>query len=227
MIRLALAFGGAMLFAVVAQARAQAPSASPSTLPPPASAHAVIERMVGRNPSLNSYTARVHVDLHMLNFPWLSPKLDGTSYFKRPSHNEVVFDRVPSYAKGFQKLFNDIGDPLSWEALWNVEDKGLVKVDGYAHPLIELFMTKKVYSDQTADAVAYVDPASYELLQMQWDYRSGGKIIMRQSYRDQGPYSVVGAQHVEINIPHVHAVGDSQFSTYQTNVAVDDSVFKK
>ena len=27
--------------------------------------------------------------------------------------------------------------------------------------------------------------------------------------------------------PHVRAVGDSQFATYQTNVAVDDSVFKK
>jgi hypothetical protein len=224
-IRLVLALAGAMLVGVASPAGTQAPSATPNVLPE--TAHGVIERMVDRNPSLNSYMARVHVDLRMLNFPYLAPKLDGTSYFKRPNHNEVVFDRVPSYAKGFEKLFNDVGDPLAWEADWNVEDKGLTKVQGYANPMIELFMTKKIYSDQTADAIAYVDPSSYELLQMQWDYRNGGKIVMRQWYRDQGPYSLVGQQHVEINIPHVHAVGDSQFATYQTNVAVDDSVFKK
>lgn len=227
MIRLGLALAASMLFSVIAPAGAQGPSASPSVLPLPETAHAVIERMATRNPALNTYTARVHVNLHMLNFPFLSPKLDGTSYYKRPNHNEVVFDRVPSYAKGFQKLFNDIGDPLAWESDWNVEDKGLVKVDGYPNAMIELYMTKKIYSDQTADAVAYVDPSSFELLQMQWDYRNGGKIVMRQWYRDQGTFSLVGQQHVDINIPHVHAVGDSQFATYQTNVALDDSVFNK
>lgn len=225
MTRLVLALAGSMLIGASAPAGTEGPSVTPSPLP--ATAHGVIERMVDRNPSLASYTARVHVDLRMLNFPYLAPKLDGTSYYKRPNHNEVVFDRVPSYAKGFEKLFNDVGDPVAWEADWNVDDRGLTKVDGYPNPMIELFMTKKIYSDQTADAIAYVDPSSYELLEMQWDYRNGGKIVMRQSYRDQGTYSLVGEQHVEISIPHVRAVGDSQFATYQTNVAVDDSVFKK
>lgn len=183
--------------------------------------------MVERNPSLTSYTSRVHVDLRMLNFPYLAPKLDGTSYFKRPNHNEVVFDRVPSYAKGFEKLFNDVADPVAWEADWNITDKGPTKVGDYPYPLIQLFMTKKIYSDQTADAIAYVDPNTYELLLMQWDYRNGGKIMMRQWYRREGDYSLVSQQHVDISIPHVRAVGDSQFATYQTNVAVDDSVFKK
>lgn len=213
-----------MIAPLLATLVAAAPTAQP---PMPPDAHAVVEKMIARNPSLQSYKARVHVDVHMLSFPYLAPKLDGTSYYKRPDHNEVVFDRVPSYAKGFQKLFNDIGDPQAWEADWNVEDKGLAKVDGYPNPMIELFMTKKIYSDQTADSIAYVDPATFELVQMQWDYRNGGKIVMRQWYRDQGTYSLVGQQHVEINIPHVHAVGDSQFATYQTNVALDDSVFKK
>jgi hypothetical protein len=227
--RLSLAVVAAALFGVMAPAGAQGPTASPSATASavPTSAHGVIARMVDRNPALNSYTARVHVDLRMLNFPFLAPKLDGTSYFKRPSHNEVVFDRVPSYAKGFEKLFNDVADPLAWEADWNIEDKGLVKAGDYPNPLIELYMTKKIYSDQTADAVAYVDPNTYELIQMEWNYRNGGKITMRQWYRDQGSFSLVSQQHVDISIPHVHAVGDSQFATYQTNVAVDDSVFKK
>ena len=225
MIRLALAFAFAVLASVIAPAVAQGPSTAPAETPSTASA--VIARMVDRNPSLNSFTARVHVNLHMVNFPFLSPKLDGTSYFKRPGHSEVVFDRVPSYAKGFSKLFNDVADPLAWEADWNIMDKGAVKLADYPNPVFELYMTKKIYSDQTADAIAYVDPNTYELLMMQWDYRNGGKIVMRQWYRQEGDYSLVSQQHVDINIPHVHAVGDSQFGTYQTNVAVDDSVFKK
>ncbi|HET9029590.1 MAG TPA: hypothetical protein VFN49_05385 [Candidatus Aquilonibacter sp.] len=208
-----------------APAAAQAPAhpVNPASL----NARAIMQKMVERNPALASYQARVHVDLRMLNFPFLAPKLDGTSYYKRPDHNEVVFDRVPAYAKGFEKLFNDIADPLAWQSDSNVTYKGLTKLDGYPVPLLTLVMTKKIYSDQIADTVAYVDPNNYELLEMAWNYRNGGKIVMRQWYRDQGGYSLVSQQHVDISIPHVHAVGDAVYATYQTNVAVDDSVFKK
>jgi hypothetical protein len=53
---------------------------------------------------------------------------------------------------------------------------------------------------------------------MEWDYTSGGKITMTQQYRMQGTYSVLSAQHATINIPHVHAIADSTYATYQTNV---------
>jgi hypothetical protein len=53
---------------------------------------------------------------------------------------------------------------------------------------------------------------------MEWDYTSGGKITMTQEYRMQGTYSVLSAQHATISIPHVHAIADSSYGTYQTNV---------
>lgn len=187
----------------------------------------VIEKMLDRNGALNSYQSRVHVDMRMLSFPFLSPKLDGTAYYKRPNKFEVTFDRVPSYAKGFQSLFNDVADPVSWQIDSNIESKGLVKLDGYPNEMIELYMTKRQYSTIIADTIAYVDPHSYELLEMDFDYRSGGKIRFRQWYRMEGGFSVVSQQHVDIDIPHIHAVGDSKFATYQTNVAIDDAVFKK
>ena len=190
-------------------------------------ASAVIAKMLDRNGQLNTYQARVHVNLRMLNFPFLAPTLDGTAYYKRPKKFDVTFDRVPAYAKGFQKLFDDVADPISWGLDSNVVSKGLVKVDGYPREMIELYMTKKIYSTIIDNTIAYVDPSNYELLEMDWNYRSGGKIAMRQWYRMEGGYSVVSQQHVEINIPHVHAVGDSQFAIYQTNIAIDDSVFKK
>ena len=192
---------------------------------PEADAHAVIMKILDRNPSLESYRAPVHVDVRMLNFPFLSPKLDGTTYFKRPNSYEVVFSKVPSYAKGFGKLFNDVGDPLAWERDQNVTFEGTQ--DLYGRPMLVLSMTKKIHSSILDHTVAYIDPQSYELWQMEWHYTSGGMITMRQWYRSEGSFSVLSQQHAEINIPHVRAVADSQYGTYQTNVAVDDSVFTK
>ncbi len=80
----------------------------------PMTATAIVDKMLDRNPGLTSYRARVHVTTHMLSFPFLSPTLDGTSYYKRPSKFVVVFDRVPMYAAGFSKMFNNVGDPGSW-----------------------------------------------------------------------------------------------------------------
>ena len=104
--RLRLLFGSAVL--ALTTLGATASSGSPAT---PSSAHAIIARMADRNPTLRSYRARVHVDIRMYNFPYFAPKLDGTSYFKRPNFYVVVFDRMPSYARGFGRLFNDIGNP--------------------------------------------------------------------------------------------------------------------
>lgn len=184
---------------------------------------AILAGIAARNPSLQSFQARVHVNVRMLNFPWLSPKLDGTSYFKRPDNYEVVFDRVPSYAHGINKLFGDIDDVASWLKFWNISYDGVQNVDG--HALYALRMTKKIYSDQIKDSVAYVDPSTFQVVRMDWHYRNGGTITMTQTYRQQGQYSVVSTQHADIHIPHVHAVADATYGEYQTNVAVNDAVF--
>jgi hypothetical protein len=187
--------------------------------PPATDAHAVIVNMENRNPSLESYRSRVHVDVRMLNFPFLSPKLDGTSYFKRPNVNEVVFDRVPGYAKGFSRLFNDVADPGQWEKDQNISLDGTQTVDGKT--MLVLRLTKKIRSDILDHTLAFVDPQSYALEQMEWDYTSGGKITMVQNYRSEEGYTVLSSQHATINIPHVHAVADASYGAYQTNISVD------
>lgn len=195
--------------------------------PAPASAAAgaaqILAEIGARNPSLQSYQARVHVNVHMKTFPWLSPQLDGTSYFKRPDSYEVIFDRVPSYAHGINKLFGDIDDVAAWEKDSNITYAGTQIVNG--HPMYALRMTKKIYSDQIADTVAYIAPATFQVLRMDWHYRNGGSITMTQTYRQQGQFNVVATQHADIQIPHVHAVADATFGRYQTNVALSDAVF--
>lgn len=191
----------------------------------PLDASTVIARIEQRNPSLQSFQTRVHVDVHMLTFPWLSPKLDGTAYYKRPDNYEVVFDRVPSYAKGIKQLFADVADPSEWVRDWNITLRGTENVDG--HPYLALRMTKKIRSDQITDTVAYVDPTSYQVMRMDWHYTNGGTITMTQTYKQQGTYDVIATQHADIRIPRVHAVANASYAEYQTNVAVDDAVFTK
>jgi hypothetical protein len=187
-------------------------------VPAPLDAHAIVERMADGNPMLKSYQARVHVDIRMFSFPFLAPKLDGTEYFKRPDFYEVVFDHMPSYARGFQRIFNDVGNPRAWEKDENITLDGTAWLD--ARSVIVLRMTKKIHSDILDHTLAYVDPSDYALLQMEWYYTSGGKITMSQQYRMQGSYSVLSQQHATIGIPHVRAVADATYGTYEMNVPI-------
>jgi hypothetical protein len=81
-------------------------------------------------------------------------------------------------------------------------------------------MTKKIHSDILDHTLAYVDPSDYSLMQMEWYYANGGKITMAQYYRVEGSYSLLSAQHATIDIPHVHAVADASYGTYQINVPI-------
>ncbi len=184
----------------------------------PSNPWTVIQRMTQRNPLLQSYRARVHVDVRMLNFPFLAPKLDGTEYYKRPDFYVVVFDRMPGYARGFARLFDDIGSPRAWEKNQNITVDGTSWLHG--RPTIVLRLTKKIHSDILDHTLAYVDANDYALLQMEWYYTSGGKITMTEYYRTEGVYSVLAQQHATIDIPHVHAVADASYGTYQTNVPI-------
>jgi len=191
---------------------------SGDAVPTPTTARAVLERMAERNPGLRSYQSRVHVDVRMLSFPYLAPKLDGTSYYRRPDFYLVVFDRMPGYARGFQRLFNDVGSPAAWEKNQNVTIAGIGELNG--RPTIVLRLTKKIHSDILDHTLAYVDEASYTLVQMEWYYTSGGKITMTQQYRQEGGYWVLSGQHASIGIPHVRAVADASYDAYELNVPV-------
>lgn len=191
------------------------PGVGPGSLP---DVRTIVQHMAERNPTLKSYRARVHVDVHMYSFPFLAPKLDGTSYYQRPDFYVVVFDRMPGYARGFQRMFDDIGNPRAWQKDQNITVDGTALLEN--RPVIVLRLTKKIHSDILDHTLVYVDPDDYSLLQMEWYYTSGGKITMTQQYRAEGSYEVVASQHATIKIPHVRAAADATYGAYQTNVPI-------
>ncbi len=188
----------------------------------PMTAAAIVDKMLDRNPGLTSYRARVHVTTHMLSFPFLSPTLDGTTYYKRPSKFVVVFDRVPAYAAGFSKIFNNVGDPGAWSKDNIVSYAGTRVWSG--RPVYILTVAPRQYSDILAYAHAIVDPATWELVEMTWHYRDGGTISMRQWYRRENGYDVLAEQSAEINF-RVRASSHATYGKYQMNVPIADSVF--
>lgn len=213
--RVALAFAASLLVAAGGVSVAQTQ---------PADAHDVIERMIASNAGLASYSARVHVQTRT-NIPFYAPTLDGTAYYKRPGSFAVVFDRVPGYLKGFQQIFTDVGDPAQWEHDWNIRLAGTAPVDG--RPMLQLVMTKKIYSDQIANALVYVDPDTYDVAEMDWHYTNGDSIVMKQYYTDEGGFRLVARQHVDAHRRMLRGTADSVYDAYQTNVALNDAVFAK
>ncbi len=211
----ALLLAAAALMAVPAFAQS---SSAPRT------AGDVIKRINARNPSLHSFQTGIHVQVRMTSFPFLSPHLDGTAYYKRPGNYEVVFTNAPAYAKGMKQLFADIADPNGWIADSNIAFRGIQTLAGRQY--LVLRMTKKIYSDQIKDTVAYIDPATYQVDRMEWHYTNGGSISMTQSYRNESGFNVVASQHVDVHY-RVRAVADSSFDRYKTNVPVADSVFTR
>ena len=185
---------------------------------------AILARVEERNPSLTTYQGRTHVDLRMTSFPFIRQHLDGTTYFKRPSNYEVVFDRVPALAKGFDKMFADVGDPASWQKRFVITYEGEHDYNGRKD--IQLRLVQRVRGMIDHETVL-VDPNTWAVDSIRYDYYNGGHITMTQTFRDVAGYSMLAEQDAEIAIPYAKAVAHGTYSEYKTNVAVDDSVFTK
>jgi anti-anti-sigma regulatory factor len=184
----------------------------------------LVHAIVAQNASMRSYQAAVSVDFRLRTFPYVSEHLDGTTYFKRPDDYELVFAKVPAYAKGYDRLSTDIDDPSSWERRFDMTLVGDRTFEGHTDRVIRLVQKVRGMIDHEDVAI---DPATWHIDGMQWHYYNGGEIQMRQEYQHVGDFDVLAKQHAIIAIPFVHAAADATYSDYKTNVDIDDSVFSR
>jgi len=212
---------GAAAGALVLAATGVGASAAPER---PTDPTAILERVIERNPSLGSYEGRLRVDLRMTSFPFYRTHLDGTTYYKRPANYEIVFDHVPRLARGFEKLFADVGDPSSWEKRFVISYAGEAPFRSRSDIVLHLVQRVRGMIDHET---VLVDPAAWTIDSIRYDYYNGGHITMTQSFADVGGYVMVVEQTAEIAIPYASAVAHGTYSDYQTNVALDDALFRK
>jgi len=206
---------GLLGIATILGTRGAAQSTSPEEL---------VRHVIAQNADMQSYEAHVSVDLKLRSFPYVSQHLDGTTYYKRPDNFEVVFEKVPTYAKGFDKLYSDIDDPTSWAKRFDLSAAGEVTVGKHRDVLIRL--VQKVRGQIDHEEVA-IDPVAGRIDAMTWHYYNGGTISMTQEFERVGSFMVLSKQHATIHIPFVHASAEATYRDYKTNVAIDDSVFTR
>lgn len=187
-------------------------------------AQSVLTQLVDRNPDLQTFEADVRVNVRMLSFPFLRPTLTGKTYFKRPDNYEVVFDRLPFYARGLEHLYADIGDPSTWDRKFVVTSDGERTVGGRRE--LALRMVQRVRGMIDHEEV-YVDELSWTVEELQYHYYNGGTISVQQTFANVGGYAMVASQLATISIPHVRAVATATYTDFRTNVAIDDTVFAK
>jgi hypothetical protein len=182
----------------------------------------ILDRVIERNPQLTSYQGRMHVDIALQSFPFFHEHLDATTYYKRPSNYEVVFDHLPGYAHGFEKLYTDIGDPSNWAKHFVITYAGETPYQNRQD--VTLRMVQRVRGMIDHETVL-IDPEQFTIDQIRYDYYNGGHITMSQEFRPIAGYYLLASQRAEIDIPHVRAIAKGHYDGYQTNVALDDAVF--
>jgi outer membrane lipoprotein-sorting protein len=72
-----------------------------------------------------------------------------------------------------------------------------------------------------------VDDANATIAGYTWTYKDGGSVSFDQSYKSVGGNFLVDKQSGHVDLPSYKADVTSQFSNYQINVAVADSVFEE
>lgn len=202
--------------AVLLAALVAAPSASQT---PPAAPGDLLARMIRANSGLHSYQAAFHVDIVTHGFPYISPSLDGTAYYKQPNKAAIVFDTVPALASQFKKVYPQLEPPSEWPRLYDVAP---VADDGST---AQLRLVRKV-PGRVDHVDVTVDDKTAMVTGMTYFYKdNAGSIAFRQTYTAIDGNYVPKAQTGKVDIPHYSADVSSSFSNYKINVKIDDKVF--
>jgi hypothetical protein len=181
-------------------------------------ATSLLHRMIDVNMKLRTYTANVTLDIKMMSFPYLSPELTGTVYYKQPNKRAVVFDTVPVLAEQAKKVYPKVDEPADWERLYTITAMS----DANGTMLFRLIPRK---NGRVEHLDVNVDDATATIKSYTWTYKDGGFVTFDQTFElidgNYLPEKLSG--HVEL--PAYKANVTSAITNYKLNVAIADSVF--
>jgi hypothetical protein len=203
-------------------ARAQPPAGAAAIQPSRLTAREIVAKLISRNAALNTFQAHVEIRMHT-GIPFLNPAFEGTTYFKQPDRHEIVFTKSPSYARGFEKLYADISDPVDWDKRFFYVLGGERSYNG--HNDVVLRLVERVRGSLDHEEVL-VDPRRWVIDEVGYWYYSGGRITVDETYQNEGGFELLDHEHAIIAMPPFPRVrADAQYSQYQINVAIDDAIF--
>jgi outer membrane lipoprotein-sorting protein len=212
----------ALTFAQVAPLGAQTdPASGPNAQAAPGAAtNDLFKRMTALNADVHTYKAAIHLDVALKSFPYISPSMDGSVYYKQPDKEAVVFDTVPALASQFKKVYPKVDPPGQWPALYDVA----LLSDRSGTTTFRL-VPKKNGRVEHLDVEA--DDATATIKSYTWTYKDGGYVSFDQTYKNVAGNYLVDKQTGHVELPSYKADVTSAFSNYQLNVAIADSVFEQ
>ena len=184
---------------------------------------ALLARLAGVDPGLQTYKADVAFDIGLRSFPYLRKTVHGNAYFKRPARMEIVLSDLPSIARSFSNVYVGLGTPSDWEKKFEI---------GFATEVVDgrstgyLVLTPRKPDHRLREVDVYVDAAVGLPSRIVWRYKDG-RIEMRQRFGRAEGHDIVIAQDADIRLPAVHAYVNGRITNYAINVDVDDRVFTK
>jgi len=211
---------GVSLAAGASLAETAAPTGAVVTNPAVPNAGDLYRRMLAINAKLKTYTANVTLDIKMTSFPYLSPELTGTAYYKHPDKRAVVFDTVPVLAEQAKKVYPRVEEPVDWPRVYTItplsDESGLT-----TFRLIPKKNGRVEHLDvKIDDANATVDGYT-------WTYKDGGFVTFEQTFKTiEGNY-LPEKLSGRVELPSYKANITSALSNYKLNVAIADSVFEE
>jgi hypothetical protein len=180
--------------------------------------NALYKRMVALNSALRTYTADVHLDVALKSFPFISPSIDGSVYYKKPDRTAVVFDTVPALAAQFKKVYPRLDPPGSWTTIYDV---AVMSDDGSTAD----FRLRPKKNGRVDHLEVTVDDPTATIRSYSWTYKDGGSIRFEQSFTSIDGNYLVDKARGNVDLPAYKAEVSSAFSNYKLNVAIADSVF--
>ncbi|MGP6191171.1 MAG: LolA family protein [Vulcanimicrobiaceae bacterium] len=210
-----------LVLAAPPAAESQAPPvADPQPAPLNPAGNDLLKRMTALNANLHSYKAAVHLDVALKTFPYLSPSIDGSVYYKQPDKQAVVFDTVPALASQFKKVYPKVDPPGIWTVVYEVGMMG----DQSGTTTFRLVPKK---NGRIEHLDVQVDDATATAKSYTWSYKDGGYVTFDQTYKNVAGNYLVDKQTGHVELPSYKADVTSAFSNYQLNVVIADSVFEQ
>src|ERR1700676_3044204 len=177
-------------------------------------------RMLAINAKLKSYTASVTLDIKMTSFPYLSPELTGTAYYKHPDKRAVIFDTVPVLAEQAKKVYPKVEEPIDWPKVYTI-----TPISDEAGLTTFRLIPKKNGRVEHLDVK--IDDANATVDGYTWTYKDGGFVTFEQTFKTiEGNY-LPEKLSGRVELPSYKANITSALSNYKLNVAMPDWVFEE
>ena len=175
-------------------------------------------RMLAINAKLKSYTASVTLDIKMTSFPYLSPELTGTAYYKQPDKRAVVFDTVPVLAEQAKKVYPKVEEPVDWPKVYTITP---ISNEGG----LTTFRLIPKKNGRVEHLDVKIDDGNATVGGYTWTYKDGGYVTFEQTFKTiEGNY-LPERLSGRVELPSYKANITSALSNYKLTVAIADSVF--